>query len=218
MRELALSSRLFSEADVTHIRNCVDPQIFDGQARHKMRAELGLLPTDIAVLFSAANQPRKGALIIADVLKHLCNGIQRKNWRFLFMGGLPPNLEARQDVVILPRTTDEARVASYYAASDIYALPSLEDNLPNTVSESLCCGTPVAAFPTGGIVEMVRDGMNGTLSRDQKAASFQEAIQRATTALNWSREAIAQDANNIYSPTLIANVHKVLFQRVATSF
>jgi hypothetical protein len=44
MKEKALSSSLFAEASVTHIRNCVDPRIFNGQARHKMRAELGLLP------------------------------------------------------------------------------------------------------------------------------------------------------------------------------
>jgi glycosyltransferase involved in cell wall biosynthesis len=218
MRELALSSSLFAKAEISHIRNCVDPTIFNGQARTQTRGELGLSASSRAVLFSSANQPRKGALIIPEVIRLLRTTAPQNDWRFLFMGGVPPSLEIREDMTVLSRTTDEARVASYYAASDVYALPSLEDNLPNTVSESLSCGTPVAAFPTGGIVEMVQNGTNGALSSDNKALSFQDAIQRATSALSWSRETIAQDANNTYSRSLIAKAHLVLFQRVATGF
>ena len=213
MQEKALSSSLFAEASVTHIRNCVDPRIFNGQARHKMRAELGLLPANKVVLFSSANQPRKGAGIIPDIVRRLRNQAPGGHWRFLFMGGMPPNLEPWQDVVILPKTTDEARVASYYAASDIYALPSLEDNLPNTVSESLCCGTPVIAFPTGGIVEMIEPGRNGMLTSEHTASSIAAAVMDSAFSDLLVRECISRDAHLAYSPSYAAAAYSQFFHQ-----
>ena len=217
MRQLALTSSLFAKANIAHVRNCVDPKVFNGGNRGEMRAKLGLLPGTKAVLFSAANQPRKGGFIIPEVITLLRNTHSRSEWRFLFMGGVPPRLEPSIDIITLPRTTVEARVAGYYAASDLYALPSLEDNLPNTISESLTCGTPVAAFPTGGIVEMIKNGLNGALSSDHTAVSFRNAILLATTGLGWTREAIARDAGNTYRPAVIAKEHLAIFQHMISS-
>jgi glycosyltransferase involved in cell wall biosynthesis len=213
MKELATSSSLFARAKVTHVRNCVDSRTFNGQARLKMRAELGLLPASKVILFSSANQPRKGARIIPEVIRHLRNQVPRVNWRFLFMGGMPPHLEPRQDIIALPRTTDEARVASYYAASDIYALPSLEDNLPNTISESLCCGTPVIAFPTGGIVEMIEARRNGMLASEHTASSMAAAIMDSAFSDRLDREWISRDAHLTYSPSCAASAYSQVFHQ-----
>ena len=58
---------------------------------------------------------------------------------------------------------DERMMSIAYSAADVFIIPSLEDNLPNTVIESLLCGTPVIGFPTGGIKEMIEHGKNGYL-------------------------------------------------------
>jgi glycosyltransferase involved in cell wall biosynthesis len=50
-----------------------------------------------------------------------------------------------------------------YNSSDYFIIPSIEDNLPNTVSESLLCGTPVIGFNVGGIPEMIINNQNGFL-------------------------------------------------------
>ena len=217
MREMALTSSLFAGANVKHIRNCVNPGIFNGKHRDKMRAKLGLLPASKAVLFSSANQPRKGAFMIPDVIRHLRTAAPESDWHFLFMGGLPPTLKPDQGVTQLPPTTDEARVASYYAASDVYALPSLEDNLPNTVSESLSCGTPVAAFPTGGIVEMISSGCSGYLSTDRSSQSLALSILKCTQASLLPRDTISNEAHNTYSMHSIAQEHRALYLRITSS-
>ena len=213
MRELALSSSLFCKSDVTHIRNCVDPTVFNAASREKTRNELGLLPSNKAVLFSSANQPRKGALKIPEVIRLLRSTARNPEWRFLFMGGTPPGLDFGKDTIILPRITDEIRVSSYYAAADVYALPSLEDNLPNTVSESLCCGTPVAAFPTGGIVEMVQPGINGELAKCPTARSLAEAINQVFVSSLMPCGCISAAAHATYSPAAIADAHLQCFTR-----
>jgi glycosyltransferase involved in cell wall biosynthesis len=215
MRELALSSSLFAGAKVAHIRNCVDPTVFNAAAREKMRNELGLLPSNKTVLFSSANQPRKGALIIPEVVRLLRAANPNPVWRFLFMGGVPPSLDIGDDTIVLPRTTDEARVASYYAASDVYALPSLEDNLPNTVSEALCCGTPVTAFPTGGIVEMLQPEINGYLAKQHSGDALVDAILKVWTSTIESRERISSMAHAMYSTSRVARDHLELFKKAS---
>jgi len=217
MKRLAISSSLFSRARITHIRNCVDSAIFNNHARMKARERLGLGPESRAILFASAHQPRKGAFIIPDVVRNLRKQAPGDGWRFLFMGGVPPALESSRDIVILPPTTDEARVASYFAAADVYALPSSQDNLPNTISESLSCGTPVVAFPTGGIVEMVEPGINGYLSDQSNAASLTDAICQIWTSGLKPRENISNAAHAMYSPRRTAALHMRFFADTLSS-
>jgi glycosyltransferase involved in cell wall biosynthesis len=58
----------------------------------------------------------------------------------------------------------------------VFLAPSLEDNLPNTVMESLACGTPLAAFTTGGIPDMVKHKYNGYLAEYRSSADLAAGI------------------------------------------
>ena len=51
----------------------------------------------------------------------------------------------------------------YYSASDIFILPSRQDNLPGTGLEAHACGLPVAAFDIGGISDIVDHKITGVL-------------------------------------------------------
>jgi len=64
----------------------------------------------------------------------------------------------------LGKLTNENKLVDCYNAADIYVAPSLQDNLPNTVIESLSCGTPVVAFNTGGMLDMIEHLKNGYLA------------------------------------------------------
>jgi hypothetical protein len=54
-------------------------------------------------------------------------------------------------------------LSNIYSAADLYVIPSFQDNLANTVLESLACGTPVVGFSTGGIPDMIQHGKTGLL-------------------------------------------------------
>ena len=56
------------------------------------------------------------------------------------------------------------KLANVYSAADLYILPSLEDNLPNNMLESMSCGTPVVGFQAGGIPDMIQDDYTGYLA------------------------------------------------------
>ena len=48
-----------------------------------------------------------------------------------------------------------------YSAADLFAICSVQDNLPNTVLEAMACGIATVGTAAGGIPDMVRNGVNG---------------------------------------------------------
>ena len=60
---------------------------------------------------------------------------------------------------------DDATLRALYSAVDAMVIPSRQDNLPNTGVESSACGTPVIAFDTGGLPDIVTHQKTGYLAR-----------------------------------------------------
>lgn len=113
--------------------------------------------------------------------------------------------------------SDDEQLARYYAAADGFLIPSLEDNLPYTVMESLSCGTPVIAFTTGGIPDMVKHQYNGYLADYRSAESFTDGMEwiidhpdkkklqkqaRQTVMDNFSEEIISKRHIDLYQQLL----------------
>ena len=63
-----------------------------------------------------------------------------------------------------------------YNVADLVLMPSLEDNLPNTVMESLSCAVPVVAFDIGGHSDLIDHKKNGYLALEKDASDFAEGI------------------------------------------
>ena len=70
----------------------------------------------------------------------------------------------------------ERQIVDIYNASDVYVLPSLGDNLPNTIMEAMACGVPSVAFRVGGIPEMIDHQKNGYLAKYRDADDLAAGI------------------------------------------
>jgi glycosyltransferase involved in cell wall biosynthesis len=70
------------------------------------------------------------------------------------------------------------RVLRLFRAADASLLPSVWENFPHTVVESLAVGCPVIATAVGGVPEVVRDGENGLLVAPGDPAALAKAIGR----------------------------------------
>jgi glycosyltransferase involved in cell wall biosynthesis len=66
------------------------------------------------------------------------------------------------------------------AAADVFVFPSLTDTFGVVQLEALACGTPVAAFPVTGPLDVIADHPVGALDNDLRAACLR--------ALTMSRE------------------------------
>jgi glycosyltransferase involved in cell wall biosynthesis len=70
------------------------------------------------------------------------------------------------------------RVVELFRAADASVLSSRWENFPHTVVEALAVGTPVLATTTGGVAEVVTDGVNGLLVPAGDVAALAGAIER----------------------------------------
>jgi glycosyltransferase involved in cell wall biosynthesis len=70
------------------------------------------------------------------------------------------------------------RIVELFRAADATVLSSSWENFPHTVVESLAAGTPVLATATGGVAEVVRDGVNGLLVPSGDPEALAAAIRR----------------------------------------
>ena len=110
---------------------------------------------------------------------------------------------------------DDAALARIYAASDLFLLPSLADNLPCTMLEALSCGTPVVAFATGGIPEGIEDGVTGRLAPTGNVAQLARAILDLAVdepARARMGEAARVVAETRYSLPVVADAHLELYR------
>jgi glycosyltransferase involved in cell wall biosynthesis len=68
-------------------------------------------------------------------------------------------------------------MAKYYSAADALVVSSIAENAPLVIAEALACGTPVIAFATGGIPEMIEHTKTGFLAEHLNTNSLAEGIK-----------------------------------------
>ena len=92
---------------------------------------------------------RKGG----GVVLNLANRMKDKPYKFIMIGIDNLNISFPANVIPLGRTADQKELAAYYSMADITLILSEIENFPTVALESLCCGTPVVGFDSGGTKE-----------------------------------------------------------------
>jgi len=175
MAKAVESSSLLGRFPVSIIPNGLDTEIFAPRERAEARAQLGL-PAQGRLLLFVAESLRNKWKGFAHLLEALRGLKPTDNIGLMSIGRgrleTPPDLPHHH----LGEIHDDRLLAAAYSAADLFVIPSVQENLPNTVMESLACGTPVAGFDVGGIPDMVRPGLTGALAPVGDSASLRKAI------------------------------------------
>ncbi|WP_080238569.1 glycosyltransferase family 4 protein [Spirosoma rigui] len=170
------------------------------------------------LLFGSANvtDPRKGFTYFAEALRLLHAQHPELTPEILIFGKGRSYLfnELPYTVRSLGLLTSPADIAAAYNAADALVVPSLEDNLPNTVLEALSCGTPVVGFRTGGIPEMIDHRQTGYLAASGSAQELADGLAFVLTHPDPAslRQQARQSAEDRYSEAVIAGQHIDLYQ------
>jgi glycosyltransferase involved in cell wall biosynthesis len=87
----------------------------------------------------------------------------------------------------IPYISDTREMAKLYASMDAFVLPSLSENLPNTIMEAMACGTPCVGFRVGGIPEMIDHLENGYLANYKDSKDLAKGILYVLDEANHER-------------------------------
>ncbi|SMO59849.1 Glycosyltransferase involved in cell wall bisynthesis [Saccharicrinis carchari] len=220
MAKLAQKSGLMQQQQVSAIPNPIDTDVFKPLNKKECREAYGFPADKKLLLFGAANinDPRKG-------VKHLIQALSVLNHNH-------PHLRKEMELVVFGKCNEQLlnnlpykwhniaflndvhKIVRLYNCADAFVLPSLEDNLPNTVMESLACGVPVVAFNIGGVPQMVQSGTTGYLAKSKNNDDLAQGIYhilyenesekllrsaREFVIQNYSNKVIAQRYNALYT-------------------
>ncbi|MDB5240440.1 MAG: glycosyl transferase family 1 [Spirosoma sp.] len=220
----AMRSTLLRRFPFTVIPYAIDQQLYCPIDRAEATAFLDLTPSPNPtagpprLLFGSANvtDTRKGFRYFAEALTLLHQQRPELRPEILIFGKGRSYLfdELPYPVRQLGMLTSNDEIVAAYNAADAMVVPSLEDNLPNTVIESLACGTPVVAFRTGGIPEMIDHRQNGYLAAVGSAQELADGLAFVLTHpnLNALRLNARHTAEALFSEDVVARQHRDLYR------
>jgi glycosyltransferase involved in cell wall biosynthesis len=182
---------------VESIPNPIPDSYFLSKDRLACKRVLNLCENKTTVLCIAGNltEERKGGQFIKDIIESGSSS----DIQFLLLGESFSHLNTSDNVKILGFIRDEITIQMAYNAADLVVHPAPIDNLPNTVAESLSCGTPVLAFDTGGLGEMVIPQKTGWLV---DKTNSKEIIQTLKRVLNSCRTREMRDSTKLIAKEL----------------
>lgn len=213
MHREVLKSKLFKDYPIYLIPNGIDATIFKAMERNYSR-ELLNIPLNKKVLLFVAdniNNNRKGFIFLKKMFEQLiCENIL-----LCCVGKVNKDFIAGNSILELGPIYDERLMSIAYSAADVFVIPSLMDNLPNTVLESLMCGTPVIGFPVGGIKDMIIHGENGLLTKEVNVASLLATVNLfLETSTNFNRFKIRENALKKYELSIQAKEYINLYKHI----
>ncbi len=175
-------SLLTKDKPVFCIPNIIDTSLFKPASKTTARQILNIDLNEKVIAFGAVtvDSPYKGWAYLQKALELLqADGIN-KNISVLIFGS-SYNKEIAEAIPFKAKfmgyLKDDHSISLVYNAADVFVVPSLADNLPTTILESLSCGTPVVGFNIGGIPDMISHKENGYLAKYKDAEDVCNGIK-----------------------------------------
>lgn len=203
----AKASGLLKGQKITSIPNPIDTHVYKPGDRMEARRRLGLKEDRQYILFASqrATNENKGMDYLIEACRQLHDLPQVT---VLILGGhaeeVAPQLSL--DAVPLGYVNDERRIVEIYQAADVFVLPSLSENLPNTIMEAMACGLPCVGFRVGGIPEEIDHKRNGYVAEYRNACDLANGIRWVLTSAKsdeLSRDCVRKVTQN-YSQQSVA--------------
>lgn len=182
LADKAKKSGLLSGQKVISIPNPIDSRAFTKENREEARLYAGLPEGKKLILFVSqrVTDKRKGMDYFITAINKMVEAHpeMKDNCGIAILGGKAEELADKLPLPSYPLgyVSEEKKIASIYNSVDLFVLPSLEDNLPNTIMEAMACGVPCVGFNTGGIPEMIDHLKNGYVAEYKSSDDLARGI------------------------------------------
>ncbi|MEH2173978.1 glycosyltransferase family 4 protein [Nostoc sp.] len=181
LAECACSSSLFENLRIEVIPHGLDTQKYRPINQHFARETLNLPLNKKLILFGAieaTSDRNKGFHLLQPALQELSKSGWKNDLEVVIFGASqpenPPDLGFKTHY--LGHLHDAISLATVYSAADVMLVPSLQESFGQTASESFACGTPVVAFNSTGLKDIVDHQQNGYLAKPYEVEDFGKGI------------------------------------------
>ena len=213
----AKKSALLYGQKITSIPNCIDTHIYKKGNQQEARQRLGLPANKKLILFASqrVTNENKGMSYLIEACKQLATDHEQPG--VVILGGHAEEVvnQLPLDSYPLGYVNDEHRIVDVYNAVDVFVLPSLSENLPNTIMEAMACGVPCVGFRVGGIPEEIDHKKNGYVAEYRNAEDLGRGINWILNEADYealSKHAIHKVAQN-YSQQSVALKYLDIYQQ-----
>ena len=188
------NSPLTDQLRVISIPNPIDTDLFAPMESKTHARRILFVAQDV-------NNPMKGMSYLDEAVKML-KGDEKVE--VIALGRDIPYIDTEEDMVQL------------YNSVDAFVLPSLSENLPNTIMEAMACGVPCVAFDVGGIPEMIDHKENGFLARFQNVEDLANGIRYVLSPENNERlgKAAREKVLECYSEKIVAQQYIEVYEQI----
>ena len=194
----------------------LDTQIYKQRNKAFCSELLGVDCNKKVILFSSGNlnNKRKGFNVLLKALERL----DSNKYRCIALGNKTEKVKRSFPVQYLGHVNEERYLSCIYSAADVFVIPTLEDNLPNTVLESLACGTPVIGSDVGGVPDMVRPGITGMLFEPGNSEELAQKIEEFFALSEEKRKEMSDNCRRIaieeYDLSVQAKAYIELYEKI----
>ena len=216
LKDLAMKSELTTHQSVSTISNPINTEIYKPKDKSELRKTMNLPADKKIILFAAAkvSDKRKGIDYLIEASKSMAR--RKNNTMFLIAGSNGEKIISQLALPIVNLgyvSSDD--MPDIYNVADVFVTPSLQENLPNTIMESMACGTPCVGFNIGGIPEMIDHKQNGYVAQYKNAQDLADGLmwvlQKSST------KALSDNARNkvvkSYSDSIIAKRYLEIYNK-----
>lgn len=185
LAERAKTSAVLQDCDVRVLYNPVDVDIFVPSPKKDMCKTRRYLEIDdrFLIVFGAVGGTKnrlKGFVELMDALEILAENKEIKGRMVIgLFGGKKEGLETLHGFPVreFGFINDEREMAEVYSLAHATIVPSKLESFGQVAAESQSCETPVIAFETSGLKDVVIDGKTGFLAEPFSPSSLAEKIE-----------------------------------------
>ncbi len=175
-------------APVHVVPNGIDLELFDRDEGIDVPKRFGLPPKDgLTIFFANRLERRKGIHLVRDMCFHVLQKYPHVHFAF---AGEDGQGVMKSEIEPFIKKHGLAKRFHYFGKLhlpevrailkrvDVHLIPSLWENAPYSCLEAMSAGRAIVASDCGGMPELIQDGENGVLARNDDAQSFIAALER----------------------------------------